>query len=299
MVKSSPFAFLALIAIAVACVACIAGSGQPTLDVGATMLPKTSTRTPFTPQPTWTETATPTPTITPLPSSTVTPTRAPAVWQIWFYGHTCILPDGLPVGDCGPAWTVDGESYFTIASDGTGLEPLDVTGVPPTPTLPPNFSPTDEYWVEITTSPDGAYAAYIQDGNALLVAPSNGGEPALIYQAGKYSQNKHLTISSPCWNADSSAIRFVVTGWDSNRRRVPWVYTVRPDGSDLDVLVVLTGFDIMGRGACSPDHQELVFSSWSSDATHAGIYKMNLTTGEMVPILQGYHVALIATAPIK
>jgi hypothetical protein len=262
-----------------------------------TATPLASETVTLTPTLTPSETVTASPTLT--PSLTSTPPPTPVTWQLWFWGHTCRLPDGTSVGECGPAWTIEGESYFVISSDGTGLQALGGTGLPPTRTPYRGFLPPYKYY-ETASSPDDAYIAIILDGERLEIFPRGSEEADLRFKPELSSPGGDYKIDTLCWNGDSSVLRFLALQRDDRKRRVSFgVYTVRLDGSSPEIYYPPPGIEATVKGVCSPDGAEMIFANWSSDAGMAGLYKINLYTGEALPFLQGYHIGVLSTIPFR
>jgi len=102
--------------------------------------------------PTATDTATPT--ATPLPTPTTTPVP---VWRILFHGFSC---EGREM--CAPFDDTQFH-YYSINSDGTGLEQLQIPSFSPTPSLPEGAY--HNYLSPPQLSPDGFLLTYVgEDG---------------------------------------------------------------------------------------------------------------------------------------
>ena len=203
-------------------------------------------------------TATPTLTSTPIPTPTLTPTPLPAVWQILFTGFPC---EGRTM--CVPFDDTQ-NYYYSINSDGTGLEQLQVSSFPPVPSLPEGAPPLlpGSFNASPHLSPDGSLLAYFSDDRGLYIVDIESGKATLLFRP-EGTSGTTFFVGPACWSPDGLTIRFVMKSRQGNERQPPAFYTIAVDGSDLRLLFTLPGLEDMAVGGCSdcsPDGRELAFS---------------------------------------
>jgi hypothetical protein len=268
-----------------------------TLPITDTTVPTTVllTETPLIPTATL-EPATPTP--QPTATATLAPWSQP--WRIWFRGFSC--GDGGTVTLCGFAPDAP-FANFSILSDGSGLEPLEME-IPTLPIIPEGLpDATKELALERNISPDGSLLAYVSrpdpfsKSRRLYVANLVEGEASLIFETPNDSETRWY-LGGVCWSSDSQVIIFVIMTRMGISDSPPTLYSIRRDGSDLQELFTLDGLVGINTGRCSPDGQEMVLLQRNSgDDSRLGLYRLNLASGQWEQILSSYFITAAATAP--
>lgn len=267
----------ALLVLALALTACEPAQlpATPTavsLSRTATSEPPTATVAPPT------ETPVPPPD-TPQPTATI----QPQVWEIWFSGYPC--EDSL---DCFPVPGLESKVY-SINNDGTDLRELSITEFPPTPALP-EIAPSPE---DISTlvappqfSPDGSKLVYLGTDRKLYIADQATGQVISLFDA----RPDNAFAGPYCWEADGSRIRFLEMGRNSNLI-APIMYSVKPDGSDLQRLFDLPGMKSIWFGVCSPNGHEMAVSiPYGPDKEQVGLHIVNVHSGEVHHVLANFSV---------
>lgn len=246
------------------------------------------------------------PTETPV-VATETPTLEPTTttvarskpWRIWFRGFSCEHR-----GECGPSPDAPYD-YFSILSDGTALEPLNISSFPTTVEVPQG---APKPWPDPATSPqlspNGALVAYMSvDSNnkgQLYTVNMVNTQATLVYSAERTDPDTLNSIGAICWSPDGQYLRFLLMSRRGNDPQPPVVYSVAPDGSNLTEMFTLDGLEGSWPAGCSPDGQEIaLFVGLVSDGTRHGLYRVSLLDGHWQHLLATYYIAQIRTAPIE
>lgn len=231
------------------------------------------------------------PTETPVSEATPTATAAPEVWEIWFSGFSC---EGGAICDSGPGIE---SAYFSIRSDGTGLTQLQISDadfksgvfVPPD-SAPPTFMIGRSF---PTVSPDGLYAAYFGKDGGLYIIEVVSQQTQKIYVP--MDSDGIYSLGPFCWSQDSSEIVFM----ESTDITQPVVINfIDKAGQNLRQLFSLSGLQRFWFGACSPDGRQMVLTISSAiEGKDAGLFLINLDSGDYRQILANYSAWLVRPAP--
>lgn len=227
------------------------------------------------------------PTETPEPTATT----EPEIWTMRFTGFSCEFLAECRVGPGQEGY------YFSIQSDGTGLTQLQISdtdfkegvfvppdSAPPAVVLGRSFS---------VVSPDGQHAVYFGKDGGLYIMGVADGLAQRIYAP---MDNDGIYSLGPfCWSADSSEIVFLEST-DISQPVV--VNSIDKSGQNLRQLFVLSGLQRYWFGACSPDGRQMVLTINSAiDGKDAGLFLINLDSGEYWQILADYSAWLVRPAP--
>jgi hypothetical protein len=184
--------------------------------------------------------------------------------------------------------------HYVINSDGTGLEKVDE--LPYTTITPPRVLPDHYILCPPQLSPNGSHLAYAAEGG-LYIADMAGGETHNVFRPDTIPGASPV-LGPFCWTPDGSSIRFVVR----SREHFTWIntlYVKKWNEDEPDLLFKLTDLGgWIGPGDCSPDNQELAFSLFPFPTiSQAGLYVVNLGSGEWRKVLADYHISSVRTWP--
>lgn len=273
---------------------------MPTLEPTLTPTPsETATAEPTATEMPVTETSTPEPTATVEPTATEMPSST-GLWRIWFEGFNCA---GNSVVTCGDYWGAS-YSYFSIMSDGSGLESLGISALPGFPKLPD--------WVALNPgektkrtylSPDGRWLAYTTADTQfsrvkqLYVADLANKIIYRVYTTSDEADTQER-IGAVCWSPDSQKIWFTSAVGYKNVFYDLDFRVVNRDGSGLKIWFSDDYENGILYGVCSPDATEMVLVQRSSVDDYAqGLYRFSLLTGRKQQILSKYFIVEIENAP--
>lgn len=231
------------------------------------------------------------PIITPSTQVSLTPSPTPSVWQIWFRGYSC---EGMEL--CGEGQQPISSSYFSIQSDGTGLNPEQVLTLP-TPQLPDGAPPLPDGFSSVPqVSPDKSTLVYGAKENliyGLCLVDIQTGQATKIYQT-ETIQNHLFWIGTPCWSADGQTIDFMLHSRAGMDNQPPVMYRINRDGSHIQALYSFPGLENAWFASCSPDGQEIVLSLPGIPRNEEnGLYLINRNTGQFKQILSGYSAVAV------
>ena len=218
---------------------------------------------------------------------------SPSDWQIWFRGYSC---EGWDLCGEGGEGQNPKSSYFSINSDGTALEPVEISSIP-TPQLPDSVPPLpDGYATVPQVSPDKSMLTYGARENGifgLYLVDNQTGHAMKLYQT-ETIENHLFWIGTACWSPDGQSIDFMLHSRAGMDNQAPVMYRIDWDGSHLQALYSFPGLENAWFGTCSPDGQEIVLSlPGSPKIEENGLYLINRTTGKMKQILSGYSAVTV------
>ncbi len=219
----------------------------------------------------------------PTPSPTPIPT-----WTILFSGFPCEDQECWP----DPSTT---SSYYAIYSDGTGLEqvaefPLDVP-------VPGDHRSPGEFNVP-QLSPDGSMVAYIVENQRTIdLVETATGEPYEAFGTWVNIGLNNTVFGSVCWDPGGVVLKYSVQYIGKEKETEFHVidYDKTHAPGERPLLFTLPVGLWIWTADCSPNGLEMAFSVTNSDPEIAGLYVVNLNTGEWRKILPHYFITKIRT----
>ena len=227
--------------------------------------------------------------------SSLSEISTPSVWQIWFRGYSC---EGWELCGEGGEGQNPKSSYFSINSDGTALEPVEISSIP-TPQLPDSAPPLpDGYATVPQVSPDKSMLTYGARENGifgLYLVDIQTGRATKLYQT-ETIEDHLFWIGTACWSPDGQTIDFMLHSRAGMDNQPPVMYRIDRDGSHLQALYSFPGLENAWFGTCSPDGKELVLSiPGNTSSMENGLYVINRISGHSKQILSNFFASVVRT----